>query len=113
MSIRGLRLVVTTTITDKAMSNNARQDRQGQRDARLYVPSPEGWTARIKQGWEKEYCYLQRPGEDHFHLILNGEIYLEHGNERYCLSCALRHGLITTERLHWQHGTKKSASQSP
>ncbi|MBW3538631.1 MAG: hypothetical protein KY476_00025 [Planctomycetes bacterium] len=74
-------------------------------DCRLYVPDPEGFEARLKQGWEKEYCYLQNPDEDHFHLLMNGEIYLERGGEKYCLRCALRHGLVTTERLNWQRGS--------
>lgn len=77
------------------------------RDPRLYAPYPEGTEAHIKHGWEKEYCFLQNPGEDHFHLLINGEIFIQRANEKYCLRCALRHGLLTTDRLNWQHGPKK------
>jgi hypothetical protein len=73
-------------------------------DARLYVSAPEGWEARLKQGWEKEYCYAQNPGEDYFHLLMSGEIYLQRGNEKYCLTCALRRGILTTNRLNWKRG---------
>jgi hypothetical protein len=70
-------------------------------DGRLYVPQ-EGWQARVKRSWEKEYCYAQNPGDDFFHLLLSGEVYLQRDNEKYCLTCALRNGLITTDRLYWQ-----------
>lgn len=77
-------------------------------DIRLYAHSPEGWRARIKQGWEKQYCYYRFPGEDHFHLILNGEIYLEHGDEKLCLACALRRGVLTSDRLYWQNKPRRA-----
>jgi len=72
-------------------------------DCRLYVPHPEGWKAQLKQGWDKIYCYSKNPGEDHFHLILSGELYLVSGDEKLCLRCAYRQGIITTDRLNWQN----------
>lgn len=77
-------------------------------DRRLYVPNADGWQARVKQGWEKQYCYSKAPGEDFFHLILNGEIFLEHADEKLCLTCALRRGILTTDRLYWQRQRRKS-----
>lgn len=77
-------------------------------DVRLYVSDPEGWQAHVKQGWEKQYCYYKHPGEDYFHLLMNGEVYLQHGDEKVCLTCALRHGILTTDRLHWQHLPRKA-----
>lgn len=77
-------------------------------DARVYVPMPEGWQARIKQGWEKDYCFAKNPGEDWFHLLLNGEVYVQHGDEKYCLNCALRRGILTHDRLYWQHRARTS-----
>lgn len=71
-------------------------------DWRVYVPQPDGWTAHIKQNWEREYCFLKNPGEDFFHLLQCGEIYVQHDDEMYCLTCALRLGLITRNRLYWQ-----------
>lgn len=79
------------------------------RDCRLYVPNPEGWQARVKQGWEKLYCYSKFAGEDHFHLILNGELFLESAEEKLCLTCALRRGLLTLDRLYWQHTPRQAA----
>ncbi len=77
-------------------------------DARLYVCDPVGWTAVVKQTSEKLYCYQKNPGEEYFHLIVAGEIYLEFGNEKFCLRCALRRGDITQERMYWQHRRKST-----
>ena len=73
-------------------------------DLRLYAADPEGWEARIKRTGDKEYCFFQNPGESYFHLLLAGEIHLQRGSEKICLTCARRHGLITADRLHWQKG---------
>ena len=75
-------------------------------ERRLYVPL-EGWQARVKTDWEKEYCHLKAPGEDYFHLLMNGEIFLYWGNQRICLNCALRNDIATSDRLFWQRGHKK------
>lgn len=84
------------------MAEENRERSHGPSEARFYLPAHEGWTAAIKQDWSKEYCFMQMPGEDHFHLLLCGEIYLQRGTERYCLNCALRHGYATRERTFWQ-----------
>lgn len=76
-------------------------------DQRMYVPHADGWQARVKQGWEKEYCFSKNPGEEFFHLLVGGEIYLERDSERYCLNCAFRHGILTSDRQFWQHPPKK------
>ena len=72
-------------------------------DARLFLPAAEGWDANIKQGWEREYCHAKNPGEDFFHLLVNGEVYLRRGNEKICLNCALRRDVVTRDRLNWRH----------
>jgi len=87
------------------MLNNGRSQ-SNQQDNRLYVPHAVDWKARLKQGWDKEYCYSKNPGEDYFHLLLNGEIYVQRGNEKYCLQCALRLGYVTHDRHYWQHIAK-------
>lgn len=81
-------------------------------DPRLYLPSPEGWIAEIKNDSAKQYCYQKNPGEDGFHLIVTGEIYLSNGTEKYCLRCALRTGLITSDRLYWQRYNRKAQQAS-
>jgi hypothetical protein len=79
-------------------------------DVRLYVVDPAEWKACIKQDSEKMYCYQKNPGEDYFHLIINGEVYLVRGDEKLCLRCALREGIATTDRLFWQHRVKPKKS---
>lgn len=77
-------------------------------DIRLYIAQPEGWQAHVKQSWDKEYCFQKKPGEEYFHLLMHGEVYLQHDDEKYCLQCALRRGTLTHDRLNWQKGgTKK------
>jgi hypothetical protein len=70
-------------------------------EERLYVPDFAGWKAAIKHDWNKEYCFVQRPGEEFYHLLATGEIFLHRGTEKYCLSCALRHGYVTHDRASW------------
>jgi hypothetical protein len=74
-------------------------------EGRLYVPEHDNWKAAIKHDWNKEYCFVQRPGEDFYHLLVTGEIYLHRGSEKYCLSCALRHGYATHDRAFWLRRT--------
>ena len=73
-------------------------------DERLYVPHPEGWSAHVKRSSDKEYCYIKNPGEEFFHLLVIGEIYVERNGERLCLNCALRRGELTRNRTHWKRG---------
>ena len=73
-------------------------------EMRLYVSDPAMFQARMKQDWEREFCFAQNPGEDYFHLLMTGEIYIQSGDEKYCLNCAARRGMVTTDRLNWQRG---------
>lgn len=75
-----------------------------ERDYRLYLPKHSGWEAVIKQNWEQEHCYVKNPGEDWFHFLANGEIYIQRGNEKYCLTCALRQKILTRNRIYWEKG---------
>lgn len=80
-------------------------DRQREDNERLFLPAyEEGWRARIKSDWNREYCFAKYPDEDYHHLLLAGEIYVQYEEEKYCLDCAFRRGLLTRNRLHWQHG---------
>ena len=80
-------------------------------DRRLYVPEREGWSAGVKDDRSKEYCFRQNPGEDFYHLLVAGEIYLQHGSEKYCLNCALRHGYATRDRAFWQKGPSSTVAR--
>lgn len=77
-------------------------------DVRLYVPDSQDWAAVIKNDSEKIYCYQKNPGEAYFHLIVNGELYLKGADEKLCLRCALRQGIATLDRLHWQNRVRRS-----
>ena len=76
-------------------------------DCRLYQPDAEGWEAHIMRGSERQYCYAKEPGKDYFHLIIPGEIFIQKGDEKLCLMCAVREGVLTTNRLHWQFPWRK------
>lgn len=75
-------------------------------DVRVYVREHADWEASVKRDSTKVYCYARNPGEDFFHLILMGEVYLIRGDEKYCLKCALRQGVVTRDRLFWQRHSK-------
>lgn len=76
------------------------------RDQRLYLPKHAGWEAVIKQTWETEHCYAKSPGEDWFHLLAEGEIYIQRGAEKFCLTCALHLKILTRNRLFWEKGSR-------
>ena len=76
-------------------------------DTRLYIPDYADWDVKIKRDSDRGYCYAKLPGQDYFHLILNGEIYLTRQHEQYCLRCALRMNFVTLDRLFWQHRVPK------
>lgn len=76
-------------------------------DTRLYVPEQADWNVQIKRNSERIYCFSKLPGQDWFHLILHGEIYVSRQTECYCLRCALRLNFLTQDRLFWQHRVAK------
>ncbi len=80
-------------------------------DTRLYVPDNEDWDVHIKRDSDRLYCYSKHPGQDWFHLLLNGEIYVSRQHEKYCLRCALRMGFLTEDRLFWQHRVPKKRNR--
>ena len=64
--------------------------------SRLFIHEP-GWQVALKIGSERVFCYQMAPGQDYYHRLLDGEIYVFHGDERLCLACAERRGLLTFE----------------
>lgn len=56
-----------------------------------------GWEITIKRGSDRLFCYLTHPGENHYHRIMDGEIYLTREEEKICLPCAERRGLLSFE----------------
>ena len=61
---------------------------------RLFVYEP-GWRVAVKIGSERSFCYQMAPGQDYYHRLLDGEVYVFHGDERLCLACAERRGLLS------------------
>lgn len=84
------------------MPDSPPQDRPASPDLRLYVPDALLWTVRVLTKTDRQYCHQHAPGEDYFHLIAPGEIYVEGDEEKLCLNCAFRRGIITQDRLFWQ-----------
>ena len=63
---------------------------------RIFLNEP-GWGVELKIGSERMFCYMMLPGQDYYHRLLDGEIYLRRGDERLCLACAERLGLLSFE----------------
>ncbi|MCA8996025.1 MAG: hypothetical protein KDA80_03550 [Planctomycetaceae bacterium] len=75
-------------------------------DCRLYLPDAENWQVDVKRNWDRSYCFSKLPGQDYYHLILGGELFIKNGDEVYCLQCALRLGILSQDRLFWQNRSK-------
>ena len=75
---------------------------EGEPDERLYLTDATKTRVTAKTSGERAYCYYRFPGEEHFHLLMTGELYVAHGDQKICLQCALRLGYLTPNRLHWQ-----------
>lgn len=71
-------------------------------DHRFYVPQGESWQGCVKKDSTSDNCYYKADGEEFFHRLVVGEIYLQRGTEKCCLNCALKHGIITRDRMHWK-----------
>ncbi|MHB1560896.1 MAG: hypothetical protein ACYC61_25865, partial [Isosphaeraceae bacterium] len=54
---------------------------------RMYMAEP-GWQISVKSGYAKEFCYMMMPGQDFYHRLLDGEIFVHRHEEKLCLSCA-------------------------
>ena len=63
---------------------------------RLFVREP-GWKVAQKIGSDRMFCYMMAPGQNYYHRLLDGEVYVFHGDERICLACASRRGLLSFE----------------
>jgi hypothetical protein len=78
---------------------------------RLFVHEP-GWRIGIKRGSHREFCYMMAPGQDYYHRLMDGELFLFHGDERLCLSCAVRRGLISFEPRRLREPARTSLDDS-
>lgn len=63
---------------------------------RLFLREP-GWRVALKVGSDREFCHNIAPGEASYHRLSDGELYVYHGDEKLCLPCADRRGLLHHE----------------
>jgi hypothetical protein len=73
---------------------NANANENLQELPRLFLFEP-GWRIARKSNSEREFCYQIAPGQDYYHRLLDGEIYLHRADEKICLPCAARRGLLS------------------
>jgi len=66
-------------------------------DRRIYVTAPN-LAVHLKTDGPSLNCHRIAEGEDHYHRITGGEIYVSDGRADYCLTCAVAMGLATPER---------------
>ncbi len=77
-------------------SDHAAAERRPAIVPRLFVYEP-GWHVAIKSHSERLFCYAIAPGEETYHRIADAEVYLQRGDERLCIPCADRLGLLHYE----------------
>ena len=91
--------------SDNLAAEDTSQSPETDDDSRLYLPGWEdGWTVKLKTTWEREYCFAKNPGEEFYHLLMAGELYVQYDDEKFCLECARRRGVLSKNRLHWRRG---------
>jgi hypothetical protein len=56
-----------------------------------------GWSVGMKTGSHRELCHMMAPGQDFYHRLGDGEVYVQQNTEKLCLACAFRRGLIAFE----------------
>jgi len=89
--------------SDNSSADQTGPDGDANGDSRLYLPGwEEGWQVRLKTNWDREYCFAKNPDEEFHHLLMAGELYVELDEEKFCLECARRRGVISDDRLHWK-----------
>lgn len=63
---------------------------------RLFLREP-GWKVGLKQASDREFCFNVHPGEEAHHRLAAGEMYIFSADEKLCLPCADRRGLLVYE----------------
>jgi hypothetical protein len=66
----------------------------GSNPRRLFL-NDKDWHVAMKLDSEREFCYMMAPGQDYYHRLRDGEIYLARADEKLCLACAERRGLLS------------------
>jgi len=79
---------------------------------RLFLREP-GWRVGQKLGSDREFCHQYAPGEQVYHRLSDGEIYVYCKDEKLCLPCADRRGLLADEPKGLKAGPKIVAIEGP
>ncbi|MDR3638119.1 MAG: hypothetical protein P4L84_30215 [Isosphaeraceae bacterium] len=74
--------------------HNESPSEDGTESPRVFVREP-GWRIGHKVGSTREFCYMMAPGQDFYHRLLDGEVFLFNNEERLCFACAQRRGLLS------------------
>lgn len=74
----------------------AEDDREPINVPRLYL-AESGWRIIVKAGTDRDFCYMMAPGQDFYHRLLDGEVFFQRNEEKLCLACASRRGLLVPE----------------
>lgn len=61
---------------------------------RIFIREP-AWRVGVKVGSDRVFCHAIAPGEDHYHRLVDGEIFVRNGDEKLCLRCAARKGMLS------------------
>ena len=77
-------------------------------DRRIYVTDAK-WTPMLKSDDSRLLCHMANGEEGFYHRISSGEVYFEFGTEAYCLNCAVKKGIATTERPRLREGPRVGA----
>ena len=82
-----------TTQTD---SHEVRGGNAAAAPRRMFV-FERGWKIGMKTGSHRELCHMMAPGQNFYHRLGDGEVYICQDTEKLCLACAFRRGLIAFE----------------
>jgi hypothetical protein len=70
------------------------EPRPGASPRRLFLFEKE-WRIEVMPDGDREFCSTMAPGEDYYHRLSAGELYLTRDDEKICLACAERRGLLS------------------
>jgi hypothetical protein len=68
----------------------------GSQPRRLFLREP-GWRVATKTDSAREFCYAMAPGQDFYHRLSESEIIVVSPEEKLCLACAQRRGLLADQ----------------
>lgn len=78
------------------MSDEAKPRGYARPAQRMFLREP-GWRIGVKASSERAFCHAIAPGDPHYHRLAEGEIFVSRGDEKFCLPCAERMGLLEHE----------------